>query len=182
MDGAFNCSRWQGPEGLLNQRVCKITPRQEHLNLDFLTHLLPGYLQAIHDLTSSTTVTHLSSRDIALLPIPVPPIDVQRRLASTLNQSKGRKASAASHLSAAKRAIERFRQAVLAAACSGRLTADWRTTHARQPSQSAYTFGQELAVSRSLVTGKPPRRPFEDDQLPPLPESWTFVPPTLSRL
>jgi type I restriction enzyme, S subunit len=59
MDGDFHCARWQGPEALLNQRVCKVTPDPKHLDLDFLTHLLPGYLQAIHDLTSSTTVTHL---------------------------------------------------------------------------------------------------------------------------
>ena len=50
---------------LLNQRVCKIGPHPEELDLDFLTLLLPGYLRAIHDVTSSTTVTHLSSRDVA---------------------------------------------------------------------------------------------------------------------
>src|SRR5207302_2576287 len=81
MDGDFNCARWRGPEGLLNQRVCKITPDPEYLDLDFLTHILPAYLQVIHDLTSSTTVTHLSSRDIAVIPIPLPTITKQQQIA-----------------------------------------------------------------------------------------------------
>lgn len=65
MDGDFNCARWRGPEALLNQRVCKVVPDSSRLDLDFLTHVLPGYLTEIHDATSSTTVTHLSSGDIA---------------------------------------------------------------------------------------------------------------------
>lgn len=126
MDGDFNSARWRGPEALLNQRVCKITPDPEQLDLDFLTHVLPGYLQAIHDLTSSTTVTHLSSRDVALIPIPVPAIEEQCELARLFETSSSRQQSSSRHLATARRAIKRFRQAVLAAACSGRLTADLR--------------------------------------------------------
>lgn len=129
MDGDFNSARWQGPEGLLNQRVCKITPDPARLDLDYLTHILPGYLQAIHDLTSSTTVTHLSSRDIAQIPIPVPPLEEQQALARVFDASASKQDSASGHLVTARRSIERLRQAVLVAACSGRLTADWRQRH-----------------------------------------------------
>jgi type I restriction enzyme, S subunit len=130
MDGDFNCARWRGPEGLLNQRVCKITPHPEQLDLDFLTHLLPGYLQAIHDLTSSTTVTHLSSRDVAQIPIPVPPLAEQQELAQLFGRAVGKQHSSIAHVLTARRSIERFRRAVLAAACSGRLTAEWRAENA----------------------------------------------------
>src|SRR5215203_1159262 len=37
MDGDFNCARWAGPEGLLNQRVCKITPDPMVLDVEYLT-------------------------------------------------------------------------------------------------------------------------------------------------
>lgn len=126
MDGDFNCTRWRGPEALLNQRVCKITPDPSQLDFDFLTYVLPGYLQAIHDLTSSTTVTHLSSRDVTQIPIPVPPLEEQRQLSLLLGVASSKQRSSASHLAAACRAVDRFRQSVLSAACSGRLTADWR--------------------------------------------------------
>jgi type I restriction enzyme, S subunit len=126
MDGDFNAARWRGPTGLLNQRVCKITPDATQLDLDFLTHILPGYLQAIHDLTSSTTVTHLSSRDVAQIPIPVPPLAEQQVLAHLFGLAATKQQSSGAHARTASRAIERFRHAVLAAACAGRLTADWR--------------------------------------------------------
>ena len=126
MDGDFNCTRWRGPEALLNQRVCKITPNQELLDLEFLTFLLPGYLEAIHDLTSSTTVTHLSSRDVAQIPIPVPPLPEQLKLSDVLRREAELQGTSEGHLDAAIQALVRFRQAVLAAAVSGRLTRDWR--------------------------------------------------------
>jgi type I restriction enzyme, S subunit len=129
MDGDFNCARWSGPEGLLNQRVCKISPDPEQLDLNFLTSVLPGYLRAIHEQTSSTTVTHLSSRDVAQIPIPVPPIEEQRGLSRLFDVTASRQESSAAHLASAARATKRFRQAVLTAACTGRLTSSWRDRH-----------------------------------------------------
>jgi type I restriction enzyme S subunit len=126
MDGDFNVARWRGPDALLNQRVCCLRPSDGAIDIDFLTYLLPGYLQAVHDVTSSTTVKHLSSRDVAALPIPLPEIAVQRRIAALLAEIDARRASIAARLIAARATVERLRIAVLAAACSGRLTADWR--------------------------------------------------------
>ena len=150
MDGDFNCARWAGPEALLNQRVCKITPDPDVLDLDYLTIVLPGYLQAIHDSTSSTTVTHLSSRDLAEVPLPVPGLDEQRTIAKTISATNARRSSSTSHLENARRAVERFRQTVRVAACSGRLTADFRDVN-------------EL----SDVAGAP-------SDLPPIPPSWSY--------
>jgi type I restriction enzyme S subunit len=56
MDGDFNCARWRGPRGLLNQRVCKITLKTDTYLPKFLDYTLPGYLKAINDVTSSVTV------------------------------------------------------------------------------------------------------------------------------
>ncbi|MFN8159961.1 MAG: restriction endonuclease subunit S [Solirubrobacterales bacterium] len=129
MDGDFNVARWKGPEALLNQRVCRIAPDTMALDLDFLTHLLPGYLRAIHDVTSSTTVKHLSSRDIGNIPIPLPALAEQRRIAAHLEGIEARRKAVAERLRATRAIIDRFRSAVLAAACSGRLTAVWREGH-----------------------------------------------------
>lgn len=63
------------------------------------------------------------------LNIPVFPLDVQDSISQLIDSADGRRSSAITHITAARRAIERFRQAVLAAACSGRLTAEWRSGH-----------------------------------------------------
>ena len=74
MDGDFHCTIWQGGTALLNQRVCKVTPREDY-NQRFLAHVLPGYLKAINDHTSAITVKHLSSRTVTNIPLPLPPPD-----------------------------------------------------------------------------------------------------------
>lgn len=174
MDGDFNCARWQGPEALLNQRVCKVTTDPEHLDLDFLTHLLPGYLRAVHDLTSSTTVTHLSSRDVADLPIPVPPLDVQRRIASTLNQAAVGCSSAFDHIRTARTAVDRFRQAVLAAACAGRLTADWREDNF-EVEPAAVLIERSIARLEELGD-RPSRFSTSSSEFIDVPASWEWAP------
>jgi type I restriction enzyme S subunit len=58
--------------------------------------------------------------------VPLPPEVIQTEIVRLLDAATHLDADAAMHLDYARRAIDRFRQAVLAAACSGRLTADWR--------------------------------------------------------
>lgn len=58
--------------------------------------------------------------------IPLPPVAEQRRIAARLDEIDLRRAVAAAHLQAASAVVERFRGAVLAAACAGDLTDTWR--------------------------------------------------------
>lgn len=58
--------------------------------------------------------------------VPLAPRDEQRAIARVLNSADRSGRSAIAHFVAARRAIERFRQAVRAGAVSGRLTEDWR--------------------------------------------------------
>lgn len=73
MDGDFNSTIWNGPPGLLNQRVCRIISDNRFLDLRFLAYALPGYLNAVNAATSAITVKHLSSRSIEQIPLPLPP-------------------------------------------------------------------------------------------------------------
>lgn len=172
MDGDFNAARWAGPRALLNQRVCKITPDPTVLDLDYLTVVLPGYLQAIHDYTSSTTVTHLSSKDIAEIPLPVPTLDKQRSLAKHVRSVRSIERNSATHLVSGGRAVGRFRQSLLAAACSGRLTADWRNSIGRI--EAADSIIQTIESRRRLTRKnfKPSATPDVDVELP---EGWLWT-------
>ena len=149
MDGDFRCARWQGSEALLNQRVCKVVPDAKQLSVDFLAHVLPGYLQAIQDVTSSTTVTHLSSRDLAQLPIPVPPLPEQEAVARLCGHAADKQASATAHLTAAQHALGRFRRAVLTSAYSGHLTIEENESDA---TSSPWTH-QSLVACAELIRG-----------------------------
>ncbi len=60
------------------------------------------------------------------LEIPVPPSNEQRRIVAKLETLLGKVDACQRRLAKIPRLLKRFRQSVLAAACSGRLTADWR--------------------------------------------------------
>jgi type I restriction enzyme S subunit len=67
------------------------------------------------------TRDHLLEHGIAL-----PPLSEQRRIVAKLELLFGKVSSCQQRLSRVPGLLKRFRQSVLAAACSGKLTADWR--------------------------------------------------------
>jgi len=98
MDGDFRVSRWRGPRGLLNQRVCRLDVNEELYDSRFLVLVLQGYLDAIWKHTSSVTVKHLSSRSVAAIPLPRPDVHEQRRIVEILEDHFSRVDAGASSL------------------------------------------------------------------------------------
>lgn len=89
MDGDFKLSRWNGNQGLLNQRVCRIILQSSYYSEQFLILVLPSFLDAIHSKTSSVTVKHLSSRTIQEIPLPLPPLAEQQRIVAKIEELFG---------------------------------------------------------------------------------------------
>lgn len=85
MDGEFNAAQWTGDPALLNQRVCRLIPDSNALDATYLLHRIKQDLKAIEETTASTTVKHLSSKQIAALRWMLPPLKKQCRIAAQLN-------------------------------------------------------------------------------------------------
>ena len=68
----------------------------------------------------------INQQQIASMPIPLPPLNEQRRIVSTIEQLTARSHKARAALEDVPKLIAQFRQSVLAAAFRGDLTADWR--------------------------------------------------------
>lgn len=114
MDGDFRAARWAGPAALLNQRVCKISVRDERLyDAVFLFYALPGYLDAINARTSSVTVKHLSSRTIQDIPLPLPPLAEQWRIVAVIEEQFSRLDNSDELLLSARRRLRALRSGVL---------------------------------------------------------------------
>jgi type I restriction enzyme, S subunit len=75
---------------------------------------------------SGTTQKFISLGSLRSIPIPLPPLNEQRRIVSTIEQMTDRSNKARAALEDVPKLIEQFRQSVLAAAFRGDLTADWR--------------------------------------------------------
>lgn len=126
MDGDFNSNLWNGPDALLNQRVCRLIPMEKFLNIKFLAYGLDGYLKVINENTSSITVKHLSSRDIGKIPFSLPPINEQNRIVEKLDVIFSKIDSIKERMDIIPKLIKQFRQSVLHAAVTGKLTEEWR--------------------------------------------------------
>jgi type I restriction enzyme S subunit len=81
------------------------------------------------DRRDGTTVQSVQYSMLKQRVLPVPPPDEQRRILARLHTIGGRRASIVGRLAAGHAIVDRLRVAVVGAACSGRLTADWRSAH-----------------------------------------------------
>ncbi len=92
----------------------------------------------IHAINSSTVASQLNIEvkgttrprvnlgHIRSLVLPIPPLNEQRRIVAKLEKLLGKVDACQKQLERIPLILKRFRQSVLAAACSGRLTEDWR--------------------------------------------------------
>lgn len=85
MNGEFNIARWKGGHALLNQRVCKITAK-ENVNEEFIRFALSKALKEIENRTAFVTVKHLSAKELNQLEIDIPNYTTQTDVAKVLTQ------------------------------------------------------------------------------------------------
>lgn len=101
---------------------------------------LPGYLRAVwdaletrHQIEAAAHTTagihKVSQQDLAAIELPVPPLPEQHRIVEHVEALLAQVNKAKDRLDRVKLILKRFRQAVLAAACSGKLTEEWRSEH-----------------------------------------------------
>lgn len=205
MDGDFKAARWNSNDALLNQRVCRISLVSALYDEKFLFLCLQPYLNAVNAETSSVTVKHLSSKTIQDLPLPLPPLNEQRRIVAKIEAMFERIDKGVESLAAAKTTLGLYRQSLLKSAFEGRLTAAWRAQNPdkletpkallariqkeREARYKAALDDWQTALSEWRANGevgrKPakPSRPEEQSEvtaselsaLPPIPQNWCFL-------
>jgi hypothetical protein len=120
--------------------------------------------------TSTTNIRNLRVDDFLRgTSIPLPDADVQTEVAARIEQLVALQRSSALHLAATGHALEQFRRSVLALACSGGLTADWRADN--DVTNDAGRLERSLKESALL---KPPPSP-DGDMVGDLPPSWALA-------
>lgn len=109
---------------------------------------------AKENFTGAVGQARVPTRFIEQLELPLAPLAEQRRIVTKLAELLGRVDVCQNRLANIPSLLKRFRESVLAAACSGRLTADWRE--------------QTETEGGSSGPDEPP------DGYPPLPETWRW--------
>ena len=85
MDGEFNLGRWDDRDGLLNQRVLKISGINGCSIDGYLFHYMGPVFKKIEKETAGGSVKHLSAKVINNILIPIPSLSEQQRIVSILD-------------------------------------------------------------------------------------------------
>lgn len=135
-------------------------------------------------LDTSTAIPGLNRDDLYRQDIPLAPLAEQKRIVSKIQELLSQINATRARLAKVSQILKRFRQAVLAAACSGHLTEDWRIE--RNFDGAAEKLLAEIINKRKtrmkeigLGTNRQPSEP-DASQLPEVPEEW--VPATMDQL
>ena len=154
------------------------------LDPKYIVYALKGLNLAEFD--TSTAIPGLNRNDLYGQRIPLAPLAEQKRIVAKVEELLARVNAACEHLAKVQEILKRFRQSVLAAACSGRLTVDWRN---KNPNVlSVKEILNKIKGSRlELVTTPAQRKNIKEIYLYKerensdlLPEKWEYV--TLDEL
>ena len=85
MDGEFNLAKWKSRDGLLNQRVLKLSGKNNICNSGYLYHYMGPLFKKIELQTAGGSVKHLSAKVINKIQIPIPPLSEQNRIVGILD-------------------------------------------------------------------------------------------------
>jgi type I restriction enzyme S subunit len=88
MDGEFNITKWSGGEALLNQRVCKLFLDSKKVYPKYVYYLMHRKLKEIELRTPYVTVKHISTKQILDIDLLLPPLPIQRKVASILDKAE----------------------------------------------------------------------------------------------
>lgn len=149
-------------ETTVNSSILVIRPKNELLKPRYLFHFLrgPQFQTIAYERITGSAVPHLFQKDLKKLAALVPPRSEQGRIVAKLEKLLGKVDECRTRLEKIPVTLKRFRQSVLAAACSGRLTADWRKMSSTVESgpdllrriKEARSIGARNTKERSQIT------------------------------
>lgn len=98
------------------------------IDASFLRYFLstPAVVEFAHHNSSGVQLPRINFDTLGTFEIALPPLAEQRRIVAAVEAVLAKVRAARERLNCVPAILKRFRQSVLSAACSGRLTADWR--------------------------------------------------------
>lgn len=157
---SFGAHEWRGGEALLNQHIFRVDFDKNFLDRRLFRHAINQQLSLlISKAHGGAGLQHVTKGKFEATEIAVPPLNEQRRVADKLDTTLARVDALNDQLARITPLLKRFRQSVLAAATSGRLTEDLRSsanlsawvkvpTETVSDFQSGFAFKSEIFKSQ----------------------------------
>jgi type I restriction enzyme S subunit len=127
-----------------------------------------------------TVLPKINQQALATKPVPVPPLNEQKRIVTKIEALQARSNAAREALDAIPPLLEKFRQSVLAAAFRGDLTKAWRQANPDVEPATELLARIRAERRRRWEEANPRKKyvepePVDADGLPELPEGWCWA-------
>ena len=143
-----------GVECATNQAIAFCKPNK-NINLKYLFYSLMNVRDDLITYGQGGAQQNISQTILRAYKIPLAPHNEQKRIADKLDSLMARVDACREHLERVPGILKRFRQAVLAAAVSGRLTEEWRNSQKLSLSWDAILFEHILAKEDGSIRRGP---------------------------
>jgi type I restriction enzyme S subunit len=180
---SFGAHIWKGEPAVLNQHIFRVIFPESLLDKNYLRLAINERLNdLIHAAHGGAGLAHVTKGVVEATELLVAPLAEQKRIVQALEALLEKVESSRSRLGGLPRVLGRFRQAVLAAACDGRLTEDWRAANPSADSgkdvlrkvSAERSMSQESGVASRRRNTKKARTDYEPENLDDLPELPEF--------
>lgn len=156
-----------------NQAIAFCYPN-ERVSLKYLFWALRAFRPLLISEGKGGTQQNISQGVLKDFKIPVPPRARQDQIVHLIESTLDALGTPSNRLAALPALLKKFRQSVLAAACSGQLTADWRESQSRLTEIDS--FIQDIERARLLSRAKTPKNAqSEPTPVFDVPDSWRWV-------
>jgi len=142
----------------------------------FLYRFMATQVESLRSESSGSAQGVISKEKLANVEIALPPLSEQKRIVAKIDSLSGKSKRARDHLDHIPRLVEKYKQAVLAAAFRGDLTREWR---AQNPMPAGSELAAELLYAHQQLFGKKAKIVVDTStaaDLCQLPKSWTWMP------
>ncbi|HPF38941.1 MAG TPA: restriction endonuclease subunit S [Phycisphaerae bacterium] len=154
--------------GNITQSSARLRPNQRAVNPKYLAWALrsPGIRKQFDAMRLGTAVPRLNIAHVKLINIPVAPKSQQDRIVAEIEKQFSRLDAGVAALKRVEANLKRYKAAVLKAACTGELTADWRAAHPDVEPASKLLDRilrerrrkwEEAELAKMIAKGKPPK-------------------------
>jgi len=174
---SFGAHEWRGEQGALNQHIFKLVFEAKHIEKSFFLHSINFKLnELIGNANGGVGLRHVTKGVFESTLLEYPPLAEQQQIAQKLNELLAQVGTLKSRLDAIPKILKRFRQSVLAAAVSGRLTEEWRAINETPIKHNLLGKISEYWAAAYKINNKKfkaPIIPALENPSDKLPENWT---------
>ncbi|WP_052504109.1 restriction endonuclease subunit S [Pseudomonas oryzihabitans] len=160
--------------GFCSSEIIAISPGLLDKNYLFYSMRSPKFIEYVNSVSHGMRMPRLGTQQARSAPIFLPPLAEQTRIAAKLDELLAQVDTLKARIDGIPALLKRFRQSVLAAAVSGRLTEEWRAAN-----PCAESAEQQVTKVDASKTGKLKIRKtdaaFSLDKLFAIPEGWSWV-------